>query len=84
MHFIFAIWEELFLATHGEVRNVYEREYLVVNKMLDKTAKVIELSRLETYIVKEVYCAKCEAWQETDSRYFITDILCPICCTNWE
>lgn len=45
---------------HGEVRNAYELEYLVKNETPDKTAKVIELSRLETYIMKEVYCARCE------------------------
>lgn len=69
---------------NGEVRNVDEREYLVLNKTLNKTSKVVELSRLEKYIVKEVYCAKCEEWQEADSRYFITDICCPTCCTYWE
>jgi len=71
------------LKKHGEVRNTYEREYLVKNETTDKTAKVIELSRLETYIVKEVYCGRCEKWQVTDSRDIITDVLCPNCCTNW-
>lgn len=79
---------------HGEVRKTYEREHVVMNKKLngkkakkkkpDNREKVVELSRLETYLVKEVYCAKCEEWQEADSRYFITDIFCPTCCTNWE
>ncbi|MFJ7890005.1 hypothetical protein ACIQYL_18260 [Lysinibacillus xylanilyticus] len=69
---------------HGEVRNAYELEYLVKNETPDKTAKVIELSRLETYIMKEVYCARCEEWKEIDSRDFITGIVCPDCCTNWE
>ncbi|OCS87160.1 hypothetical protein [Caryophanon tenue] len=78
---------------HGEVRKIYEQQQLVMNKQLiDERSKsnksiknetVIELSRLETYIIKEVYCAKCEAWQETDSRYAITDIVCPNCCVRW-
>lgn len=72
------------MAMHGEVRNTYKREHLMMNETPDKTAKVIELTRLETYIVKEVYCARCEEWQEIDSRSFITNILCPNCCTNWE
>ena len=72
------------LSVHGEVRNTYKRNYFVMNETPDKTLKVIELSRLETYIVKEVYCSKCESWQETDSRYFITDIVCPTCATRWE
>lgn len=78
---------------HGEVRKIYEQQQLVMNKQLiDERSKknksiknetVIELSRLETYIIKEVYCAKCEAWQEMDSRYAITDIVCPNCCVRW-
>ncbi|EKU42051.1 hypothetical protein C518_3005 [Lysinibacillus fusiformis ZB2] len=72
------------MATHGEIRNTYEREYFVKNETPEKTGKVIVLSRLETYIVKEIYCAKCESWQETDSRYFITDIMCPECAAHWE
>lgn len=72
------------MATHGEIRNTYEREYIVLNKEPEKKAKVVELYRGETYLVKEVYCAKCENWQETDGRYFITDICCPTCCTDWK
>lgn len=78
---------------HGEVRSIREHKQLVMNqKYMDKKARnnksiknetVIELSRLETYLIKEVYCAKCEAWQETDSRYVITDIMCPNCCVSW-
>lgn len=70
--------------THGEVQNETVRECIVMNSDYDKSAKVIEFSRIEKYVVKKVYCAKCEEWQETDSRYFITDIFCPNCCTNWE
>jgi len=72
------------MAMHGEVRNTYKREHLVMNETPDKTSKVMELSRLETYIVKEVYCGKCEDWMETDSRDIVTDYLCPNCCTNWK
>ncbi len=73
----------LTLSKHGEIRKTYEREYFVKNKEIDKKAKVVELSKRETYIVKQVYCGKCEDWRETDSRYFITDIFCPECCTDW-
>ena len=79
---------------HGEIRKTYECEHLVMNEKpknkksmnnkLNNKEKVIELSRLETYIVKEIYCVKCEEWQEADSRYFITDIFCPNCCTDWK
>lgn len=72
------------MATHGEIRNTYERKYFVKNETPVKSGDVIEISRLETFIVKEVYCAKCEEWRETDSRYFITDIICPECATHWE
>ena len=72
------------MAIHGEVRNTYEREYIVLNKEPEKKGKVVELYRVETYLVKEVYCAQCESWQEADDRYFITDIFCPTCCTDWE
>ncbi len=70
--------------SHGEVSKTYECTHVVKNKTFDKKEKVVELSKLETYIVKEVYCAKCESWRETDSRYFITDIMCPECAAHWE
>lgn len=72
------------LNRHGEIRNTYEREFFIKNESPIKLGNVIELSRKETYIVKEIYCGKCESWQETDSRYFITDLVCPECCTYWE
>jgi len=55
-----------------------------MNPDYDKSGKVIEFSRLEKYVVKKVYCGKCEEWMETDSRDIITDYLCPNCCTNWK
>lgn len=50
------------MAKHGEVRNICEYQQLVMNKVIDKKTKMVELSTTETYIVKEVYCAKCEDW----------------------
>lgn len=70
--------------THGEVQNEVVHEHIVMNSDYDKSGKVIEFSRLEKYVVKKVYCGKCEEWMETDSRDIITDYLCPNCCTNWK
>ncbi|MGF0471635.1 hypothetical protein ACQQ6W_18780 [Lysinibacillus fusiformis] len=47
------------MSKHGEVRKTYECTYVMKNEAFDKKAKVIELSKLEAYIVKEMYCAKC-------------------------
>ncbi|WP_217581547.1 hypothetical protein [Lysinibacillus sp. GbtcB16] len=39
--------------THGEVQNETVRECIVMNSDYDKSAKVIEFSRIENYVVKK-------------------------------
>lgn len=54
-----------------------------MNQVIDKKAKVVELSTTETYTVKEVYCAKCRDWQEVDSRNAFIAVICPNCAVYW-
>lgn len=71
------------MSKHGEERNIREYQQLVMNQIIDKKAKVVELSTTETYTVTEVYCAKCESWQEVDSRNSFTAVICPNCSVYW-